>query len=144
MDAAGLEVVCLTRPGFPLDIKPELEPESAPREDVIEGITYRRIPPPCAPSMLVQDYMLAAADVLTAEFERLRPEWVIAASNHVTALPALIAARRLGVPFVYEVRGFWEITRLSREPEFGQKAAFTVPDASGRRCRASAPTTSSP
>ena len=126
MAAAGLEVVCLTRPGFPLDIKPELEPERVPGEEVIEGITYRRITSPLRTDMLIQDYMLAAADVLTAEFERLRPEWVISASNHVTALPALIAARRLGVPFVYEVRGFWEITRLSRDPEFGQKAAFKV------------------
>ena len=43
---------------------------------------------------------------------------VHAASNYVTALPALIAARRLGVPFVYEMRGFWEVTRSSRDETF--------------------------
>jgi glycosyltransferase involved in cell wall biosynthesis/SAM-dependent methyltransferase len=126
MEAAGLEVICLTRPGFPLDIKPDIDPGTLPLEDVIEGIAYRRIPSPARAGMPVQDYMLAAADAMTAELERLRPEWVIAASNHVTGIPALIAARRLGIPFVYEVRGFWEVTRLSREPAFRGKAAFRV------------------
>jgi glycosyltransferase involved in cell wall biosynthesis len=51
---------------------------------------------------------------------------VLAASNYVTALPALIAARRLGLPFVYEVRGLWEITRISREPEYEHTPAFAV------------------
>jgi glycosyltransferase involved in cell wall biosynthesis len=36
----------------------------------------------------------------------------------MNALPALMAARRLGLPFVYEVRGFWEITQVSRDPAF--------------------------
>ena len=70
--------------------------------------------------------MLAAADALEAELRRLRPEWVIAASNYMTALPALIAARRLGLPFLYEVRGFWEVTRQSREPGFERSADFRI------------------
>ena len=41
----------------------------------------------------------------------------MAASNYVAALPALIAARRCGIRMAYEVRGFWEITKASRDPE---------------------------
>jgi glycosyltransferase involved in cell wall biosynthesis len=44
----------------------------------------------------------------------------------LTGLPALIAARRRGIPFMYEVRGFWEITRQSREPSFAESPAFEV------------------
>jgi glycosyltransferase involved in cell wall biosynthesis len=126
MRGAGLEVVGLTRPGFPLDLKPELNAASLPRCDSVEGIDYHRIAAPLRTDALARDYMLAAADALEAELRRLRPEWVIAASNHVTALPALIAARRLGLPFLYEVRGFWEVTRQSREPEFERSAAFRI------------------
>ena len=126
MRGAGLEVVCLTRPGFPLDLKPELKAATLPRCDGVEGIDYHRIAAPLRTDALARDYMLAAADALEAELRRLRPEWVIAASNHVTALPALIAARRLGLPFLYEVRGFWEVTRQSREPEFERSAAFRI------------------
>jgi glycosyltransferase involved in cell wall biosynthesis len=69
-------------------------------------------------------YMLRAAAGLEAELRRLRPQWVMAASHYQTALPALLAARRLGLPFLYEVRGFWEVTRQSREPGFELRAAY--------------------
>ena len=48
------------------------------------------------------------------ELERViyleNPDVVHAASNFVNALPALLAAREFGLPFVYEMRGFWELT----------------------------------
>jgi glycosyltransferase involved in cell wall biosynthesis len=50
----------------------------------------------------------------------------MAASNHQTGLPALIAARRLGLPFFYEMRGFWEVTRASRDPDFAGTLAYRV------------------
>ncbi len=126
MRAAGLEVVGVTRPGFPLDLRPELTPEDLSLRDTIEGIDYHRISFPQRTDIPVADYMRAAADALEDKLRQLRPAWVMAASNHVTALPALIAARRLGLPFVYEVRGFWEVTRQSREPEFERQAAFRI------------------
>ena len=55
-----------------------------------------------------------------------RPAIVMAASNHVTGLQALIAARRAGLPLIYKVRGLWEITRMARINEFQDKAAFHV------------------
>lgn len=126
MRDAGLEVVCITRPGFPLDIKGELTAEGLPLCDEVEGIPYRRLLAPRRADHIATAYMLAAADALEAELRQLRPEWVIAASNHVTGLPSLIAARRLGVPFFYEVRGFWEVTRQSRQPTFERSNMFKV------------------
>jgi glycosyltransferase involved in cell wall biosynthesis/polysaccharide pyruvyl transferase WcaK-like protein/uncharacterized coiled-coil protein SlyX len=113
---AGWEVVALTRPGFPLDTKPELLPEDVPVETVLDGIVYRTIHGPKRHDLSRRDYMVAAADAIEAALAEIRPEIVIAASAHLSALPALIAARRLGLPFVYEVRGFWEVTRQSRKP----------------------------
>ena len=90
--AAGLDVVCLTRPGFPLDIKHDLDPAGVPPRDTVDGIDYHRLATPRRTDGPVRDYMLAAAEAFVPALERLRPEWVIAATNHVTALPALIAA----------------------------------------------------
>ena len=126
MERAGLEVVCLTRPGFPLDTKPELTAAALSLCDTVDGIDYRRIAAPVRTNALASDYMLAAADAVEAELRRLRPTWVIAASNYLTAMPGLIAARRLGLPFLYEVRGFWEVTRRSREPEFERSAVHRI------------------
>ncbi len=122
----GFDVVALTRPGFPLDIKPELTAADVPQQQTVDGVAYRHILSPLRTGQSAMAYMLAAADALTAELAEIRPEAVMAASNHLTGLPALIAARRLGLPFFYEVRGFWEITRISREPEFEQTSAFKV------------------
>ena len=122
----GFEVVVINRPGFPLDIKDDLNVEDVPETEVIDGYKYVRSLSISRRGMTPYDYMLEAADVLEKRFIEYRPQYVIAASNHITAIPSLIAAKRLGIPFYYEVRGLWEITRVSREPEFEKKPAYTV------------------
>lgn len=123
---AGCDMIILTRPGFPVDIKPELCASDIPLFDEIDGIKYVRTLEPQRVDISALNYMTRAADSMEARIREYRPEVVISASNHVTALPALIAARRLGIPFIYEVRGLWEITRMSRDNAFAEKPAFAV------------------
>jgi len=124
--AAGWDVVVLSRPGFPLDIKPELTADDVTPIDTVDDIAYVRTLAPLRAGVSAREYVLAAADAMEARLREYRPAVVMAASNHITALPALIAARRLGIPFIYEVRGLWEITRLSRDMAFGDSPAFHV------------------
>ena len=114
--AQGWDVVAVLRPGFPrdLDVVPEERSDAFSRD--VDGIRYHFAGSPMRTHYSKYDYMLRAAEHLEICFAELKPELVVAASAHFSALPALIAARRLGLPFVYEVRGFWEITRLSRKP----------------------------
>jgi glycosyltransferase involved in cell wall biosynthesis len=125
---AGWDVVVLSRPGFPLDIKEGTTAASTPPSDVIDGIPYVRTLAPLrkGQGLTARAYFLAAADALEAQLRVFRPTVVIAASNHITALPAMIAARRLGIPFIYEVRGLWEITRLSRDVAFADTDSFHI------------------
>ncbi|MGE6474986.1 glycosyltransferase family 4 protein [Psychrobacter sp. NPDC078631] len=122
----GFEVVIINRPGFPIDIKDDLDAEDVPETEIIDGYRYVRSLSTSRRGMTPYDYMLEAANVIETRFREYRPQYVIAASNHITAIPSLIAAKRLGIPFYYEVRGLWEITRVSREPEFEKKPAYTV------------------
>lgn len=122
----GVSVVCVTRPGFPLDMKPELAPVDVAAVDVIDAVPYQRVSEPRRTNIPEYKYVLAAADRMSAELARLDVSYVQAASNYVTGLPALIAARRLGVPFFYEVRGLWEITRMSRDDAFAKSISFDV------------------
>lgn len=127
LTATGFDLVCLSRPGFPRDTKPELLDADLPPEDVIDGIRYLRADRPLRDeSTGIAKYVREAAEVMEAQFRTLRPEIVIAASAYLSALPAAVAARRLGLPFIYEVRGFWEITRISRNPALEQSAFFRV------------------
>lgn len=115
---AGWDIRPYTRPGFPYDFKIELEGQPLPDQDQIEGVTYGRLFDCSRKGRSEVEYMLAAVEHYEHIIRKEEPEIVHAASNYVTALPALIAARRLGIPFVYEVRGFWDVTRSSRDDKF--------------------------
>ena len=121
---AGWDIRPYTRPGFPHDFKPEYENATLPDHDDIDGIRYGRLIDGGRKGTSEAEYLLAAADHCEAVLRRERPAVVHAASNYTTALPALIAARRLGLPFVYEIRGFWEITRSSRDAAFEKTIKF--------------------
>ncbi|WBU62045.1 glycosyltransferase family 4 protein [Paracoccus albus] len=121
--AAGFDVRCVTRPGFPVETV-DIDPLDVPLIEEIGWVEYRRVISPSRREVGGGRYVKQAAQAIEVQLRDLRPEIVIAASNHLTAHPAQIAARRLGIPFVYEVRGFWEVTRASREPAFRSTASF--------------------
>src|SRR5699024_4954023 len=64
----------------------------------------------------------AAALLRLARAER--PATLHGAANHWNGLTAVRTAKLLGIPSVYEVRGLWEITRASRDPEWGRSDQF--------------------
>jgi len=113
--AAGWDVHCVTRPGYPMDITGQSAAD-VDESDLVDTIRYHRILAPERSGLPVWDYILAAADKHTEMLRALRPARVLAASDFTTALPALFAARRCGIPFIYEVRGLWEITEISHNP----------------------------
>lgn len=81
-------------------------------EETVDGLTFLRTPPvePRLPLPFADHRAVVAAlrrrldQVIVAE----RPDVVHAHSPALNGLAALKAARRHGVPFVYEVRAFWE------------------------------------
>lgn len=118
LTAAGMEVQAFTRPGFPVDIKAGFKGRDVSLRDDVGGIAYHRILDVTNKEHALVDYVLKSADLLEKRFRELRPALVIGASNYRVGLMAMIAARRLGLPFVYEVRGWWEVTRASRDRSF--------------------------
>lgn len=118
LQESGYETVVINRPGFPLDTNSEVKVSDITLEDTIDDLKYFRILSPSRIGLTLLEYIKQASQALFEKFSIVRPSIVIAASNHLTAIPALIAAKQLGIPFYYEVRGFWEVTRISREPEF--------------------------
>ena len=110
----GIDLVCLTRPGFPLDRSP---PQAFRPIDQVDGIAYLHEALPILDTFSnFSTYLTAATNALEGRLRSIRPHAVVAASNFQIALPSLIAARRLGLPFYYEVRGFWELTQLAANP----------------------------
>jgi len=121
---AGARVFVHTRPGYPWDRKDRLS-DAVAGETTVDGVRYRHAVEPANDRPLFQ-YVQQAASVIAAEAQQRRVSIIHAASNHVNALPALLAARRLGLPFHYEMRGLWELTRVSRQPEFEGSQAYQL------------------
>ncbi|ATG48477.1 hypothetical protein CEW89_13425 [Celeribacter ethanolicus] len=120
--AQGLDLQVISRPGYPWDEPASALETPAPEGgcgEIRDGVPYHRLK---TPGYFSWDnhaaYVRHSTAALEACFRDLKPALVIAASNHACAIPACLAARRIGVPFVHEVRGFWEDSRAAREPGF--------------------------
>lgn len=122
----GYDVYCVTRPGYPGDVNAELEQPTDGDTQVIDGVHYVRLGGAGAKGVPVPQYIEQSANALERLFREIRPEIVMAASNYRVGIMAAAAARRVGVPFVYEVRGWWEVTRASRDPDFVGTASFRI------------------
>lgn len=101
--SAGLDPHVATRAGFPGN---EGHAEASARE-VVDGVQYHHLLPDFRSGR--PDHGLTAGARAAVELmEELRPAVLQPASNHLMAQSALALARPMGIPVVYEVRGFWE------------------------------------
>jgi glycosyltransferase involved in cell wall biosynthesis len=109
--AAGLDPHVATRCGYPVT-QGTLDGR---RAVVLDGVPYHRLLPWLMPGRAdtIADRSLTLAAALTSQ---IRPAVLHAASNFANAGLALALRERYGLPVVYEVRGFWEDTWLSRHP----------------------------
>lgn len=114
----GWDVRPCTRPGYPGDSDSAFAGQSLPPHDIVGGLRYERLFQASRRRLGQFSYVDAAADEIRQLLADERPQLVHAASNYMTALPACLAAREVGLPFVYEVRGFWDVTRISSDPTF--------------------------
>jgi len=116
--AAGLDPHVVTRCGFPVT-QGTLDGRHLV---TLDGIPYHRLLPWRIPTRA--DHAAAQGFEMAAELtEQLKPNVLHAASNYVNAVIALAIGKRHGLPVVYEVRGFWEDTWLSRHPDSEKMAA---------------------
>jgi glycosyltransferase involved in cell wall biosynthesis len=126
LNRGGWDVDGVTRLGYPYDMPGGADlPDVAP-QDVVDGVDYirllngREIEKKNPLYSYAQRYSKALENLARQE----RPGIIHAASNHWNGLTAVQSARRLGLPSVYEVRGLWEVTRGSRNPEWAKGNMF--------------------
>ncbi|MEX2964189.1 glycosyltransferase family 4 protein [Microbulbifer sp. TYP-18] len=121
----GWEVKCIARPGYPLD-RPDAREVEVGNEYELDGVKYRLLGGKERNKVDSEQYLLLAAKQIAEEIRAFKPMVVHAASNYETALPALIAARQLGIPFYYEVRGLWEYTAASKRAGWETTERFAL------------------
>ncbi|MFW0118604.1 glycosyltransferase [Rothia sp. P5764] len=118
----GWDMRGVTRPGYPFD-RPETKVDAhrvIPPLDVVDGVPYHRLTTEreSVPRAPFKPYQETYTRRLVQLAKRQNVGLIHAASNYWNGISGVMAGRQLGVPSVYEVRGLWEITRISREPEW--------------------------
>ena len=111
----GWDALGITRQGFPWDVR-SLTCNTGVDVDTVDGISYHRLPGQGLGDMPIRDYLtLYARNALDFAVDH-DLEIIHAASNYINGLVAAHVGHSLGIPSIYEVRGLWEVTRLSNQP----------------------------
>lgn len=119
---AGVDVRVATRPGYPWDRGDRVE-DTDTTSTTVDTIDYEHVRTPSKHRPVLMFAMQAAGKIADIA-DREKVSVIHAPSNHENALPVLLAARQLGIPFHYEMRGLWELTRASRMPKYENSAEF--------------------
>ena len=121
LDALGWDVEAVTRLGFPYDRWSKGDTGTVPAYDVVDGIRYTRVlegERRRYPQHPLHSYVDRYAAAIQQHARRHRPALLHASSFHVNGLATRLAAARLGVPYVYEMRGLEDLMKVSRDPSF--------------------------
>lgn len=118
LGAAGHDVIVFNRPGRPWDIEGFDPARRVAAEQVIDGVRYVFLPRLDPPGPNLRARLRQSERILLEAFGLYRPGAVLAVSNWENAEPVQYAARRWQVPFFYEQRGFWEMSRAATEPGY--------------------------
>lgn len=117
----------ITRLGYPHDLV-NLRDESHTQKHVVDSIEYFHLP--CDDHwlnyMALDKYLKAYGEKLAEHIREQNIQVIHSASNFVNGLAANYAARKLNIKSIYEVRGLWEITRISRQPEWENSEHFDM------------------
>ena len=127
LNRSGWDVDGVTRLGYPYDMPGMADAPDLPAHERIGEVDYHHLLAgrDIEKKNPMFDYTERYADQLLPLAHAERPAIIHAASNHWNGLTAVKTARRLGIPSVYEVRGLWEVTRGSRDPEWARSDQYT-------------------
>jgi len=123
----GVDLHVRTRWGYPCDRKEvDLIPEQIVNT-VLDGVTYLHDPAEEAfGTYAMEDYAERSAYSLLRTAMEVRPDTIHAASNHSVGFPAAMVARALNIPFVYEMRGLWALSRAAKDEAYRRSDRFRL------------------
>lgn len=120
--ARGWHMNAVTRLGFPYDLWWRQDDERVvPPRDVVDGVPYHRLLTDGVrhyPRTPLVPYVEAGARGIAELVREHRAGLVHASSLYDVGMAGLTAARRVGVPFVYEMRGLKQLLESARQPQF--------------------------
>ena len=121
------DVQGVSRLGFPQD-RAGFDSEPFVSHHDIDGIRYHCLKADgnAFGEIPISNYLDEYTKELQIKCEVERPAIIHAASNYMNGLVATTVAKNMGIKSVYEVRGLWEITRISKDPAWEGSEYFQM------------------
>ncbi|OAB88382.1 hypothetical protein AWH69_00780 [Janibacter melonis] len=123
----GWDMRAVTRLGFPYDFWSSSDRRVVDEVDVVDGVPYVRLLEPGEreyETVPMASYVERFSRRIEEVAREHRAGLIHASSFQNNGLAGLRAARRLGIPFVYEMRGLEDLMKISRNPAFGGTDAY--------------------
>jgi len=124
LNSKGYDVDVFLRNGYPLD-RSDFKGSDVNTEEKIENVTYHFSHTEPNDSSLINyqevynfnrldEYESQAINALISNGRKSKPIAIHSASNFVVGLAGARAAKALGIPSIYEIRGFWHLTQSTK------------------------------
>lgn len=118
----GWDMSAATRLGFPYDLWWSADDERTVNPvDVVDGVPYHRILKDGVrvyPRNPLDSYISDGGTGIAEVATKVKAELIHASSLYDVGMAGLTAARQLGIPFVYEMRGLKQLLEDARIPDF--------------------------
>jgi len=124
LNSKGYDVDVFLRNGYPLD-RSDFKGSDVKTEEKVENVTYHFSHTEPNDSSLINyqevynfnrldEYESQAINALISNGRKSKPIAIHSASNFVVGLAGARAAKALGIPSIYEIRGFWHLTQSTK------------------------------
>lgn len=123
----GWDVRAVTRLGFPFDWWRGIGERTVNRVDVVDEIEYHRLYEDGVtqyPKHPLDSFTEKFADGIASVAREHGASLIHASSFYFNGLAGARAARRLGIPFIYEMRGLEDLMKVSRSDTFAQTERY--------------------
>lgn len=74
----------------------------------------------------MEDYTIRCADSIMNEAVKEGASLIHSASDHSIGIAAAMVSKSLGIPFIYEMRGIWALSRAANNPQFRFDPRFRI------------------
>ena len=120
----NFDVQAILRFGYPLDRK-DFTKNSVNKQEEVEDVIYHFSHSDKENSSIIpyhdvynfttlEEYLDNATESIITKAKNLQPEIIHSASNFVVGMAGAKAAKALGIPSIYEIRGFWHLTQSTK------------------------------
>jgi len=94
----------------------------------VDGVNYHFVPSRKKGIGLldIQKYQDESVKLIIEQAKKFKPSIIHCASNYSCGLAGTAAAKLLGIPSIYEVRGLWHVTRTSKQSEYANSDHYRM------------------